>query len=193
MTFLIIFYLLSTSASADDIWQLRSGVIPVQGASVSSGSNYSSAINGLSAHMNGEELREGLESGYGRLLFPLAGNLVRSGYTAEAELFWLHSDDAPANRGELLAALSWFGRYQLYSLMTDRAETPPDMEGRLHEDHCAAVCSAGWMTVRSDGLFHPEELVQKGDLILLSRYFPRFSGLPFLPLSELDRPPSEGE
>ncbi len=190
MTFLIILILSAAGASPLDIWQLRSGVIPVQDTSSSQSSGYYAAVNQHSGFMSIEELREGLASNHGRLLFPIAAALVRSGSITEAQLFWLHSNDPPADRGELLAALSWFGRYQLYSLMADRAETPPDMEGRLHGDHCSAVCSAGWMAVRSDGLFHPEELVQKGDLLLLSVYFPRFSGLSFLPLSELDRPPT---
>jgi hypothetical protein len=193
MIFFLVFSLLSTASSSEVLWQLRSGVVPDQGISASFSSSYASAIEGQSDSMDLKSLRDGLASGREMLLFPITSLLVRSGSPGEAELYWAQYKDPPANRGELLASLSWYGRFQLYSLMTARAETPSDMEGRLHEDHCNAVCSAGWMAVRQDGLFHPEELVLKGDLILLSEYFPRFTGFSFLPLSQLDQPPEERE
>jgi len=186
MIFLIILCIVSTETSLDELWWLRSGAIASQDYPASTGSVYLASIRGTSSFMEVKELKESLLSGQNRLLFPLASRLVRSGSTGDAELFWITADDPPADRGELLAALAWFGRYQLYALMADRGAVPPDMSGRLHEEHAAAVCAAGWMTVRTDGLFHPDNLVMKGDLILLSRFFPRFSGLSYLPVSKLN-------
>ncbi len=65
---------------------------------------------------------------------------------------------------------------------------PEDMEGRLHSDHCAAICAIGWMAPRGNGLFHGEDLISPGDIHRLSGFFPSVgSRRRFITLSELDR------
>lgn len=190
MIIIFIAALLSGSGS-DALWHLRSGSIPENGVIPSGGSVYAEAIRGVSSSLDTGEIRAKIAAGRKNLLFSLAGRLVSSGHAAQAELCWTNPLDPPATRGDLLAALAWFGRFRLYSIIATRPEVPGDMRGRLHDDHCAAVCSAGWMVPRDDGLFHPEELVCRGDLVLLSQYFPAVRPGSFLPLSHLDNLPVE--
>ena len=156
------------------------------GGSVRGGSAYFRAVGHSFSAMSTNDLRDGLISGRTQLVIPLAASLVRTGELFSAELYWINRENPPATRGELLSALAWHGRFDLYSMMISRLDNPPDMEEGLHGDHCAAVCSAGWMQLRSDGLFHPEELVSKGDLLLLSFYFTGLEDSSWLPLDELD-------
>ena len=115
-------------------------------------------------------------------------SLVASGDTGTAELLWNSPEDPPATRGALLAWLAWYGRYTLRPSMNRLPEGDPAVEGYSGE-LIQAVYSAGWMVPRPDGGFHPEETVSTGDIAILSRYFPGFSGRDHLFLSDLERSP----
>lgn len=138
--------------------------------------------------MSFAELRARLAAGHPSLVVPLAAGLVAGGETGTAELFYRSTDDPPATRNDLLAALAWYGRFQLYEVMATGPPVPEDMEGRLHSDHCAAICAIGWMAPRGNGLFHGEDLISPGDIHRLSGFFPSVgSRRRFITLSELDR------
>ena len=117
----------------------------------------------------------------------LTASLVASGNVSEAEKYWNNPFDPPATRFDLLSALAWNGRYQIVAAGNTQ-QVPPDMTGRTISDKCASICALGWMEVREDGLFHGEELVTRGDIVVLSRFFADIdTGVSFLFLSELDR------
>jgi hypothetical protein len=130
------------------------------------------AVLDLSGTMTHAEVRAGVVAGNTSLVVPLAAGLVSRGETWAAELYWNSTDDPPATRSELLAALAWYGRFHLYPVMASSPAVPADMEGKLHSDHCAAVCAIGWMSPRENGLFQGEDLISPGDLRRLSGFFP---------------------
>lgn len=186
-------FVLSSASPVEALWQLRSGILPEPGVSVPGGAGYLSILRNSSASKDLMELRGEIAGGHTWVVFSVAARLVSSGDPFSAEIHWQNTGNPPADRGQLLSALAWAGRFQLYTLLAERHEVPEDMVGKMHQDQCAAVCAAGWMAPWSDGLFHPEQLVKTGDIILLSRYYPRFTGRTFISIKELDRLPETGE
>lgn len=187
MTSLVLICLFGTVTPSEALWQLRFGILPDTPAQIRGGSEYISAIQGdMTPSMGLHQLRSGLLNGHIRLIASISALLVSSGDPYSAKLYWLNPYDPPVTREELLSALAWNGRFELYSALEYRAVIPEDMAGRLNSERCAAVYSVGWMRPRKDGLFHPDELVSPGDLQLLAPHFPGFTGITFLRSSELE-------
>lgn len=173
MIFLILLLLADAQSPVQDAWNLRAGretagVPQVMGASLYIRANMSSMVE-----FSGDDLLNGISEGDNTMIVPLTALLVSEGRTGSAEIYWeLQGHELPATRNELLDALSWFRRYELYPAMALNPAVPSDMEGTMHSDQCGAVCTLGWMATREDGLFHGAELVSPSDIQILSVYFP---------------------
>jgi len=123
-------------------------------------------------------------------LMPLVWMLVRSGNTGAAEI-WFEGRGlmVPVTRRDLGIALSWYGRYSLYDLLSVGVPVPDDLEDDDYGPSLAAVAAAGWMRVPPDGLFHPEGFAGPSDIEMLG---PVFFGGPlewdrsWISMSELD-------
>lgn len=174
--------------STIDIWSLRSGYstggVP-QGVWASL---YFSAVTAYEDQLFSDQLLTSISRGDRSMIVPLTSRLVASGNTDLAGIYWNTSGtDLPATRNDLLNALSWQTRYDLYRVMAGGPVVPPDMEGAMYSGQCAAICFLGWMSVRSNGDFRPDDLVSPSDIQLLSQYFGGFPcSLKYLPLSALD-------
>lgn len=154
-------------------WDLRSGHV-TDGIPVMMGASLYYNINKIPTDgYSCTDILRIIEGGDISMVVPLATLAVSEGNIDLAEIYWkLEGRELPATRGALLAALAWFGRHELYPVMSRNQEVPSDMEGTMHSDQCGAVCTLGWMTTRADGLFHADELVSPSDIRILSQYFP---------------------
>jgi hypothetical protein len=170
---LILALLVSGSQSSGvDFWLLRAGDEtggnPLDVASYL----YTTANTVLLSDISFTDMTDGIKGGDASMVVPLVASLVSRGEMELAETCWnLHGTELPATRSDLLNALSWFGRYELYREMALNPVIPPDMEGKMHSDQCGAVCSLGWMRTRRDGMFHGDEIVSPLDIRVLSIYF----------------------
>jgi hypothetical protein len=172
MTHIFLTLLCLCGSTAESLWQLRAGLDPGPIILTGTASLYFSALHDESVSMTAGEMRRGVIAGNTSLIVPLAARLVSEGDIRGARIFWSNPSEIPATRYDLLAEVSWFNRYDLYQILALRPPTPPDMEDSTRGDHSAAVCAAGWMSTRSDGLFHADAMVTRGDLTILESFFP---------------------
>ena len=177
---------------SEGMWALRAGQVTEQIPNVIGATLYFGANIGNANFMSFEELREAISSGDRSMIVPLAARYVSEGNLEMATMYWkLDGLDLPATRNELLDALAWFGRYELYPIMSLNPPVPADKEGSMHSDQCGAVCALGWMKPRADGLFHGDELVSAEDIQLLAEFFstvdPNLTRLPASHLEQLFR------
>lgn len=176
MMFFLVFSLLisQTQTVEEAMWELRAGNIVTASSSLpriatlylaSNYENYQSA--------DVDYLLEQISNGNKSLLPILTSLFVSEGNVSLAEFYW-HSagQELPASRIQLLELLAWFGRYKLYPLISLSPPVPPDLLETQYSNDCAAICAIGWMSLRSDGLFHGDQLVSEDDLQLLFRSFP---------------------
>ncbi|MCD6589153.1 MAG: hypothetical protein J7K88_11445 [Candidatus Fermentibacteraceae bacterium] len=173
MIFILALLVSGSQFSGGDSWLLRAGgetgSIPLDVTSYL----YTSANTVIISDISFTDITDGIEGGDASMVVPLVASLVLQGEMELAETCWnLHGTEIPATRSDLLDALSWFGRYELYREMALNPVIPPDMEGKMHGDQCGAVCSLGWMRTRIDGMFHGNEFVSPLDIKVLSIYFP---------------------
>jgi len=171
MTTLLLCVLCLSGSTDDLLWRLRAGEYADQTEISALGSAYLSVLQADKALFTPAELRAGLIAGHTYLIAPLAARLVSRGDVHGASIYWNNPVDLPASRYDLLAELAWFCRYDMYEIMASKPEVPADMQTSVHSEHCAAACAAGWMVIRTDGLFHPEAIVTRGDIKTLSSYF----------------------
>lgn len=102
-----------------------------------------------------QALREQLVGGSTDALVPLACLLVELGRTEEAAAYMEGMGvDIPATRYDLAVAAAWYGRFDVYPLMVEDLEVPPDVEGDSRESQIAAMIALGWLEPAPDGLFH---------------------------------------
>lgn len=188
MIFLILFLLSDIPSPAQVMWDLRAGrpteVIPViVGAPV-----YFRANMLQTDDLSEYDLTSMIGGGNKSMLVPLTAHMVSEGRTGVAEIYCeLDGLQLPATRLDLLNALAWFCRHELYSVMALEPVIPSDIEGSMHSEYCGAVCALGWMITREDGLFHGDQLVSPSDIRILSIYFPSVvPTLKFLPRASLD-------
>ncbi len=176
MILLLMLLISAEQPQVQDLWQLRAGNLTETIPAVPGAPLYYNVVASVTRDYSNEYLLDGIDGGDASLTVPLTAILVSQGNTSLAELYWnLEGRDVPATRNDLLDALAWFQRYQLYPLVALNPIIPPDMQGTMHADQCGAVCALGWMTTRSDGLFHGEDLVSVSDIHILSSYFPTIS------------------
>ncbi len=170
------------------MWDLRSGRETSSIPAIMGSSLYLMA-NMNSTDLSAENLFEGIIGGDQSLVVPLTALMVSEGRPLLGEIYWeLEGSELPATRKDLLNALAWFGRYELYPAMALNPPVPSDMEGTLHSDQCGAVCALGWMTTRKDGLFHQDELVSPLDIQILSLFFSEIdSSISYMPLSLMNQ------
>ena len=170
------------------MWALRAGRETAGIPSAAGALVYYNAVHSLTREFSTDELIRRIGGGDRSLIVPLTALLVSEGRTDLAEIYWgLGGMDLPATRNDLLNALAWFGRYELYPLMALESPAPPDMEGTLHADQCGAVCALGWMIPREDGLFHREELVSSADIQRLAGFLSVIDpGITYLSKRSLD-------
>ena len=113
-----------------------------------------------------------LNNGNRKALIPLVHLLVASGRTEYAEV-WMEGRGltVPVSRRDLGIALSWYGRFDLHSVMTSDLPIPPDLEDDDYAYTLAAILYMGWMQSSQDGCFHPELLVGASDLDMIASQF----------------------
>jgi hypothetical protein len=135
-------------------------------------------------------LESSISNGDRSALMPLVWILVRSGRTAEAEI-WLEGRGIliPVTRRDLGIALAWYGRYSLYDLLSAGMPVPQDLLEDDYGSTLATVITAGWMHLCPDGLFHPDEYIGPSDLEPIAPIF--FGGdlewgRSWISMSELD-------
>ncbi|MCK5840644.1 MAG: hypothetical protein KAH31_00640 [Candidatus Sabulitectum sp.] len=188
MIFLMFFLLSDIPSPVQVMWDLRAGrsteVIPaIAGAPV-----YFRANMLLTDDLTEYDLTSMISQGNKSMLVPLTAHMVSEGRTAVAEIYCeLDGLQLPATRLDLLDALAWFCRHELYSVMALQPVIPSDMQGSMHSEYCGAVCAMGWMSTREDGLFHGEQLVSQSDIRILSTFFSSVvPTLKFIPRGLLD-------
>ena len=113
-----------------------------------------------------------LNSGNRKALVPLIGILVAEGRIHEAEI-WMEGRGrvVPVTRRDLGIALAWYGRYDLYGILGEDLEIPPDLREDDYGPTLAAIITMGWMRTSQDGFFHPRLLVGRADLQLIADAF----------------------
>jgi len=113
-----------------------------------------------------------LKNGNRKALVPLVQLLVASGRTEYAEV-WMEGRGmvTPVTRRDLGIALSWYGRFELHSIMTSDLPIPPDLENDDYAYTLAAILYMGWMQSSQDGCFHPDLLVSASDLDRIAMQF----------------------
>ncbi|MCP4648077.1 MAG: hypothetical protein GY852_10170 [bacterium] len=171
---LVLQFSLELSTPSQGMWFLRAGqtrttqpLPQVMGASLYLQSNVA-----YSAELPVDAILDAVSSGDRSMIVPLATLLISWGEFALAEEYWeMKGADIPCTRNDLLDALAWYARFDLYSTMSLNPPVPADMEESMHADHCAAICALGWMRPREDGLFHGSELVSAEDIQLLAGFF----------------------
>ena len=188
MIFLLLLLFADPQTPLQGIWALRAGRETATVPAVMGASLYFRAGMSSYEEISINDLLSGIEGGDISMIVPLTALLVSEGRIDLAEIYWERKGlDLPATRNALLAALVWFGRYELYQTVALNPAVPPDMEGTIHSNQCGAVCAIGWMTTREDGLFHGEELVSPADIQILSRFFPGVNpDMRYLPADSLD-------
>jgi len=115
-----------------------------------------------------------LSNGNRIALVPLVQSLVASGRIDDAEV-WMQGRGVilPVTRRDLGIALSWYGRFELYDIMTSELAVPDDLEDDDYAHSLAAIIFAGWMNCSQDGSFHPDRLIGQTELELLAdEFFP---------------------
>ncbi len=119
-----------------------------------------------------ETLRNMMRNGQRDMLIPLVTLLVSEGRIREAEA-WMEGRGLvlPVTRRDLGIALAWFGRFELYPVLSQGAEVPPDLQDDDYGPTIAAVVRMGWMSTGPGGLFHPEALVGRDELSMLAGLF----------------------
>ena len=117
-------------------------------------------------------LKSQLENGNRTALVPLVRLLVSLGRMREAEA-WMEGRGMliPVTRRDLGIALAWYGRFQLYSVISRGVTVPPDLEDDDYGTTLAAIVGIGWMRCSEGGWFHPDMLVGRTDLELLQGVF----------------------
>jgi hypothetical protein len=113
-----------------------------------------------------------LKNGNRKALIPLVRLLVATGRIDDAEV-WMkgRGEIIPVTRRDLGIALSWYGRFDLYNVMSMDISIPPDIENDDYAPTLAAILHIGWMNTSQDGCFHPDLLVGSSDLELISNDF----------------------
>lgn len=187
MILLILALFAADQTQVQIMWDLRAGHETSSIPAIMGSSLYLMA-NMHSTDLSAGSLLEGITGGDQSLVVPLTALMVSEGRPLLGEIYWeLEGNELPATRKDLLHALAWLGRYQLYPAMALNPPVPPDMEEILHSDQCGAVCALGWMTTREDGLFHQDELVSPLDIQILSLYFPEIdASMSYMPLSQMN-------
>ncbi len=122
--------------------------------------------------LNETSLKSQLRNGNRSALVPLIRLLVTQGRSDEARV-WFQGRGMiiPVTRRDLGIALSWYGRYTLYEILSGQLTIPPDLEDDDYGRSLAGVVAAGWMHCSLDGWFHPDLLVGRSDLLNLSGVF----------------------
>ena len=123
-------------------------------------------------------LKSQLKKGNRNVFIPLICLLVNSGRIPEAEI-WMEGRGSiiPVTRRDLGIALSWYGRFQLHSAISDEMDIPPDLQNDDYRSALAAVLLKGWMHTSHEGNFHSDAFIGPADLENLSGIFfpPSFS------------------
>ncbi|MBN2586150.1 MAG: hypothetical protein JXA64_00965 [Candidatus Fermentibacteraceae bacterium] len=120
-------------------------------------------------------LKSQMGNGNRTALIHLIRLLVAQGRISEAEA-WMEGGGRviPVTRRDLGIALSWYGRFEFYGILSTGLTVPPDLEDDDYGTTLAAIVGMGWMDTSSDGRFHPDLLVGGRDLELLAGvFFPR--------------------
>lgn len=174
MFFLVLSLLLSQAQPNQvTLWELRAGnIVSVHSGMPPISILYFSSNRGINSAATSEDLLAQISNGDRALLPLLSSLLVSEGNIQLAEFYWqTNGEELPATRIELLELLAWFGRFELYSLVSISPPVPPDLLDTEYSNESAAICAIGWMRPRSDGLFHGEQLVSAEDLQLLFSSF----------------------
>ncbi len=113
-----------------------------------------------------------LNNGNRKALIPLVHLLVASGRTEYAEV-WMEGRGVsiPVSRRDLGIALSWYGRFDMHSIMTLDLPIPPDLEDDDYAYTLAAILHMGWMNSSQEGCFHPDLFVGASDLDMIASQF----------------------
>ncbi len=113
-----------------------------------------------------------LKIGNRKAFIPFICFLINSGRINEAEM-WMEGRGSiiPVTRRDLGIALSWYGRFQLYTVISDAVDIPPDLQNDDYGLTLTAVLSRGWMHTSPDGNFHPDAFIGTADLERLSGIF----------------------
>ena len=175
MFFLVLSFLLSQIQSPDEaVWELRAGnVVTVNSSMPRISILYFSTNQGINKHATCQDLLAQISTGDRSVVPLLSSLLVSEGNLTLAEFYWqTNGEELPATRIQLLELLAWFGRFDLYSIMSLSPPGPPDLLDTEYSNESAAICAIGWMRPRADGLFHGEQLVSEEDLQLLFNAFP---------------------
>jgi hypothetical protein len=117
-------------------------------------------------------LKNQLRNGNRSALVPLIRLLVSRGRPDEAAV-WMEGRGrvVPVTRRDLAIALSWYGRFELYEILSNELTVPPDLQDDDYGNTIAAVLEAGWMKCSQDGWFHPDLLAGRIDIMNLSGVF----------------------
>jgi len=175
MFFLILSIVLSQIQPPEDaLWELRAGnVVSVNSGMPRISILYFSNNQGINLHATMQDLLAQISNGDRSVVPLLSALLVSKGNLSLAEFYWqINGEELPATRIQLLELLAWFGRFELYSLVSLSPPVPPDLLDTQYSNESAAICAIGWMRPRADGLFHGEQLVSQEDLQLLFNSFP---------------------
>ncbi len=117
-------------------------------------------------------LKSQLKNGNRKAFIPLICILVNSGRIAEAEI-WMQGRGSiiPVTRRDLGIALSWYGRFQLHTAISNEVNIPPDLQNDDYGSAIAAVVLQGWMHTSPEGNFHSDAFIGPADLERLSGIF----------------------
>ena len=124
------------------------------------------------ASMSEQELTRQLKNGNIKSLIPILSLLVQSGRMEDAEI-WMETrgKTAPVTRRDLAIALSWYGRFDLYGIMSVDFAIPPDIENDDLASTISAILYVGWMNTSTDGYFHPGYFIGLSELEYVSKDF----------------------
>ena len=175
MLFLLLSFLLSQMQPNQlALWELRAGnVVAVNSSMPSISILYYSSNLGINPDATCQDLLVQISNGDRSVVPLLSSLLVSEGNLSLAEFYWqTNGEELPATRIQLLELLAWFGRFELYSLVSLSPPVPPDLLDTEYSNESAAICAIGWMSPRADGLFHGEQLVSYEDLQQLFNSFP---------------------
>ncbi|MCK4506003.1 MAG: hypothetical protein KAW14_10320 [Candidatus Aegiribacteria sp.] len=117
-------------------------------------------------------LKTQLKNGNRKSFIPLICLLVNSGRIVEAEI-WMEGRGSiiPVTRRDLAIALSWYGRFQLHTAISNEVDIPPDLQNDDYGLAIAAVLSRGWMNASLGGNFYSDSFIGSADLERLSGIF----------------------
>jgi len=113
-----------------------------------------------------------LKNGNLKALTPLLNILVTSGRIEEAEI-WMEGrgEILPVTRRDLAIALAWYGRFDLYNILSLDLPIPPDLQNDDYGSTIAAVLYMEWMNPSQDGSFYSSLLIGPADLRQISDEF----------------------